>query len=200
MVDWKTALLITLFMTPAEAAGVDKDTIQMVEAFLKKPTAELPPQHVGRFLEIDAKSLPEKLRRPFEAKKLELYTLRSIAGQKKRGFVRMPEEDCGVPNETDTQDAGMLVLAGYTEITQDELLHVIEKTKCTERDLMCEFSLRIAAARDPKTKKAALRYFFHANDPLMALVGVYRSGGKGGRNTPFFGGSTFVCTPHTKKN
>lgn len=157
----------------------------MVKAFVKMPTDSLPPGSIDRFMAVEAQALPKDLRRPFEAKKLELQSLRDIALAKKRGFVRMPEKDCAIPKERENREIDLLLLAGFLPIDEDEESFLMDKTKCTEHDLMCEFSLLIALEK--KGKKTYRRYFLHSKDPLMAYVGEYRASGKVGGSTNFFG-------------
>ena len=179
----------------AAATALDPDTLAMVKAFLKLPTDQIPAAHIPRFLAVDPAALPAKLRQSFLAKRIELYTLKQLADGKKRGSVRMPEADCSIPK--DTQGSAMvLLMAGYEEINSNEEDYVMEQTKCTERDLMCEFTLQIVLP--PKTKKGRQerRLFLHVNDPLFAIVGLYR--GHGRASTHFFGLGGVSCAPRLK--
>ena len=155
----------------------------MVKAFIKAPTSSLPPDSIERFISVDGAVLPKKLRRPYEAKKLELQTLRNISRSRKRGMMRTPEADCSAPPESRGRTAGLLKLAGFEEISEEEEAFLMKETKCTEEELMCEFSL--TAAVEKKGKRKILRYFLHENDVLFALVGKFRAGPRG--DTNFFG-------------
>jgi len=169
----------------------------MVKAFLKMPTEKLPAEHIPRFLAVDPAALPEKLRRPYQAKSIELYTLKQIAEGKKRGSVRMPEENCAIPQESRAKSVNILRMAGYEEISESEEEFVMGKTNCTERDLMCEFSLQIAVERTGKKGAARRRLFLHLRDPIFALVGQYRQQGRI-RQTNFFGIGFPTCAPRRK--
>jgi hypothetical protein len=81
----------------ASASSLDTDTLAMVKAFLKLPTAQLPPEHIPKFLAVDPAALPKELRQNFLAKRIELFTLKKITDDKKKGGVRMPEADCSIP-------------------------------------------------------------------------------------------------------
>ncbi|MBI5241330.1 MAG: hypothetical protein HY926_12730 [Elusimicrobia bacterium] len=180
----------------AEAPAAD-DKVKLVQAFLDMPTAELPADLVPEFLAVDPATLPEKLREPFAAKRLELYALKQIVGGKKRGAVRMPEENCAIEKEAKADSARILMMAGFGPITEDEERFVMDKTNCTERDLMCEFSLQIVGVKAAKKKPAHRLLFLHLRDPLMALVGQYREMGRV-KQTNFFGIGGPVCAPRLK--
>jgi hypothetical protein len=182
---------------PAAAApALDEDTLAMVKAFLKLPTSEIPAEHIPRFLAVDPDSLPAKLQSAFLAKRIELYTLKQLAEGKKRGGVRMPEADCSIPKDLQGPSAGILMMAGYQEINDLEEDFVMEQTKCTERDLMCEFTLQILAPRKGAKGKPTRRLFLHVNDPVFALVGMFRSNGH--VSTHFFGLGGVNCAPRLK--
>ena len=144
---------------------------------------------------VDIQTLPAPLRPRYKARRLELHTLKHIAEGKKKGTVRIPEADCDIPDEAKDDDPGTLVMAGFVEIAEDEKEYIEEKTKCTERDLMCEFSMQIVVERHKKTNKVKRRRFFlHSNDPLFSLIGAYRSNKRIGGNTPFFGQAWGLCS------
>jgi hypothetical protein len=192
-------LLLLLFlssaMSPALSAAAgkaDAETVKKVESFLKRPTAELPPDRIDEFVAIDPESLPKKLQVPFKAKRLELFTLKQMAEGKKKGLIRTPDEHCEVPREAKSGDARVLLMAGYEEITGEEVGCITERTKCTEMDMLCEFSLQILVERVGKKKERSSRFFLHEKDPLMAVVAGCRSASGG--NTHFFGRGGPVCS------
>jgi hypothetical protein len=86
-------------------------------------------------------------------------------------------------------------MAGYETITDEEERWVMDKTKCTERDLMCEFSLQVVnvKAKKPGSEKRLL--FLSPRDPIFALIGQYRAVGRV-KQTNFFGLGTPTCAPH----
>lgn len=174
-------------MAPAAPASLDADTLAMVQKFVKTPTEALPPSAIDRFLAVDAASLPKDLRRPFAAKRIALYTLRQLLHNQKRGTVRMrmPGAECEMPEATVGQTPEILRSAGFSEIFEEEELFLMDKTKCTEDDLMCEFTLRITVELNKKKQKVR-RLFMHEKDPLQAFLGEYRVKGKAGGNTNFF--------------
>ncbi len=179
-------------------AVVDKDTLAMVQAFLKVPTQNLPAEHVEQFLAVDPDSLPKKLRTPFRAKRLELYTFKQMADGKRKGDVRMPEKECGIPADAKSNSAKILMLAGYAEISEAEEKFVTDETHCSERALMCEFSLQIVVEKVGRKGAAYRRLFLHTKDPLFGLVGQYRDVGRV-RQTHFFGEGHAVCTPTSSR-
>lgn len=182
--------IFLVLMPWTHAARLDAETLAMVEAFLKIPTAALPPDSIERFINIESADLPKKLRQPYEAKKLELLTLRNIARSKKKGLLRTPETNCSAPPESQGRQAGILKMAGFEEISKDEKLFLMKETSCTEQELMCEFSMTVVVEKKGKQKR--WRYFLHGNDPLFALVAQARAGPrKGGTN--FFGLSRPSC-------
>ncbi|MCX5797253.1 MAG: hypothetical protein NTY77_17315 [Elusimicrobia bacterium] len=193
------AVLVLPWAAPARAADADTDTVEMVEAFLKMPTAELPPEHIPRFLAVDPAALPKKLRRPYEARRLELYTLKQLGQTRKKGNIITPEDHCEAPKDAKSQDISLLMKVGYVEITEEEKDWLTHRTHCTEQDMLCEFTLQILDEKvgsGPKARKRR-RYFLFCGagcDPLMVLVGVYRARVKD-PNTNFFGtGAGPVCS------
>jgi hypothetical protein len=205
-----TALLWISLQAPARAAQKEpapspasspagaptaQDKEKLVRAFLDTPTAELQPDLIPEFLAIDPGELPKKLRQPYEAKRLELYTLKQIIEGKKKGNVRMPEADCAIDKEAKGDSVGVMKMAGYEEISEDEERWVMDKTKCTERDLQCEFTLQVLAAKAKKTGHARRFLFLHPKDPIFALVSQYREQGRA-KQTNFFGIGAPACTPH----
>lgn len=188
------AFLLGCLAGGARAAEVsaDAETVKLVRFFIKTPTAELPPELVEAFLAVKSETLPKKLRRPYEAKKLELYTLKQLAVGKNKGDYRITAEDCSAPKEGRSQDAALLKQSGYVEIEEDEEQYLIDKTHCSQQKQMCEFTLQIIVETAGR-RIVRRRYFLHGKDPLMALVSEYRAS-KGHRNTNFFGlGSYPTC-------
>ena len=192
------ALIASIILAVSAAAAepkpekLDPDTLAMVEAFLKRPLSELPAQHIDRFVAVDPLSLPLRLRAKYEARRLELFTLKSLAAGKKKGTVRMPEKDCAIPDDTRARGgAAIYKMAGYMELFEDEVEHLKGRTKCTEPELMCEFSLRIVV--ETRNKRKDIKYFLHVKDPLSALVAEYRSQRRS-RQTNFFGTMAPTCT------
>lgn len=191
-------LALWLGLAPAHAAEpVDADTLALVKTFIKTPTDQLPVEHIGRFLAVDPHALPAKLQRPFVAKRVELYTLKQLADGKKRGNIRMPEEHCSIPKDSQTTSIGILQLAGYAEIFDDEEQFVMEKTQCTEHDLMCEFTLQVILVAGKKKTETQRRLFMHGKDPMMALISQYREMGRV-KQTNFFGIGFPTCAPRLK--
>jgi len=168
------ALAVLLLGAPARA---DDDDPQFVEAFLKVEISRLPPEQIDRFVALDPAALPAKLREPFKARRLELRSLRDVAAGKKKGMWRMPDAKCEVPHDSDAGELTVVQRAGYVEITEEEKEWVSEKTKCTERDMLCEFTLKELdfKTKDKKTKRRYFLYCRASCDPLMVLIGNYRS-------------------------
>jgi hypothetical protein len=189
-----TALLLLLLAASPVRAGdkASPETVREVEAFLKVPTSDLPPGRIDAFLAIDLDSLPAKLQVPFKAKRVELYTLKQLAEGKKKGTIRTPDANCDVPKDAKSGQAKVLLMAGYEEITDDELSCVMSRTKCSERELMCEFSLQEVIELVGKKKEKRYRFFFHTRDPIMAVVGGCRGGN--GQQTNFFGRGAPICS------
>ena len=184
---------------PAAAGVLDADTLEMVEAFLKLPAEQLPAAYIPRFLAVDPAALPKKLRRPYEARRLELYSLKQLGQTRKKGNILLPDDHCEAPKEAKSQDIAVLKMAGYVEITEDEEIWLTQRTRCTEQDMLCEFTLQILDEKVGSGKKARprRRYFLFCHvgcDPLMVLVGVHREH-INDPNTNFFGtGAGPVCS------
>ncbi|MBI5244553.1 MAG: hypothetical protein HY922_12875 [Elusimicrobia bacterium] len=172
----------------------DTETLKLVELFVNAPTSELPPEKVPDFLAVDPKTLPAKLRMSWMQKRQELLALKKIAdGQKKPPIRRIDvpppsERDC-LPLEGEMADA-ILRSAGFNDVEEHEVMFLMEQTKCTECELMVEFTLE-KALKHVKGKKGQVTtrtyYFLHPKDPLWTLVGAYRAGNKNPFGTPFFG-------------
>jgi hypothetical protein len=170
------ALALAVLLLGAPARGAPDDA-QFVEAFLKIEIARLPPEQIDRFVALDPAALPEKLRERFKARRLELRALKDVAAGKKKGNWRMPDAKCEIPHDSDAAELKVLGRAGYVEVEEEEVRWVSEKTKCSERDMLCEFTLK---ELDFKTKdgKSKRRYFLYCRascDPLMVLIGNYRA-------------------------
>ncbi len=182
----------TLFAGTAPAA---KDTVDMVEAFVKLPIDQMPADHIDEFVAVDPESLPKKLQKGFKARRLELYTLKQLFKRKKEGTIISSDDSCAVPHEAKSGEIGLLTMVGYVEIFEDEKRWLEDKTKCTERDMMCNFTLQIVD--DVVKKKKVRKYFLYckgaACDALMVLVGAHRSQ-VAGKQTNFFGSGAPVCT------
>lgn len=184
------APLLLLSLWAAAAAPDAKE----IKAFVETPISELNSRWIERMMAVDENEVPEKLRFKLRARKLELRALKDIRAGEKKGFVRMPEKECDIPTDSKSDDEKALKAAGFEflEDHEEELLE--QKTHCTERQLMCEFSLQIVVARDPKTKKVRTRhYYIHERDPLFVIVAAARKGNNIGGNTDFFGKVPPAC-------
>ncbi|MBI4376616.1 MAG: hypothetical protein HY549_09230 [Elusimicrobia bacterium] len=101
---------------------------------------------------------------------------------------RYVSEDCEIPREASEADIAVLLTAGYMEITEEEKERVERKICCTERQMLCEFTLQIRDVKDKKGRPLR-RYFLFCKgscDPLMVIVGAYRKRIKD-ESTAFFG-------------
>lgn len=190
-----TALILAAFVAaavPAVAAAPDEATAQqIVDYALRTPTSDMDPKLANAFLDIDVARLPKKKQEKARAKQLELQILLKISKDKKKGGIRWPAPEGCESKVYGPGDVGALQMAGFAEILDDEESFLEEKTKCTEKDLRCEFSLTIVLIphkKGPATK----RFFLHGNDPINALLGEYRNKNVGGQ-TKFFGGGVFTC-------
>ena len=179
----------------AEPVPADAETVKFVQYFVKTPVQELQADWIDNFLAIDPGTLPKKLRRSYEARKLELYTLKQVSDSKKKGLLVKTGDDCSIPKDAKSADVALLRMAGYQEIFEDEEKFVIEKTQCSQKQQMCEFTLQVVLEKQPGTKLVRKRYFLHGRDPLMALVAEHRASGEH-RNTNFFGLGAFPSCTH----
>ena len=167
----------------AKSVEADKNTIDLVNYFLKVDLAEASPKLVDPFLAVQIETLPKKMQRKAEARQIEVAALVRLHDTKKKGSLIQPAQDC---NEKDFVKP--LSLAGafsaYEEVTEDELRYVQDKTKCTEIDLGCRFSMLIFFE---KKKDRIVK--FNAMDPIMAKVAEFR--GHGGTSHLF--GMGYSC-------
>jgi len=172
---------------PTRAAD-DAATVQLVDYFLKTPTAEVNPKLVDPFLAVDPDALPRRRRDKARAKQLEIRTLLKLHDTKKKGSWLGPVEGCTLSSIVHPlMEMGAYRIAGFSEITEDELDYVMEKTKCKEIDLGCQFSLIIFF-----DKGKPRHLMLSANDPLNATIAEFHAGHVGGQ-TNFFGKGTFTC-------
>ncbi|MBI3297596.1 MAG: hypothetical protein HYZ75_05500 [Elusimicrobia bacterium] len=188
-------LLVCLLAAPAAAAPASVDEEQkLVDYFLKTPTSDLNPQLINRFMALDMERVPEAKRPGVSAKRLELNALRKSMESKTKPPIRRaglePPKSCDA-EEGDEKLPQTMKSVGFEPITEDESHMLQGKTKCSECELVLEFTMtRVIVKADPKKKKPAMKHLFlHGKDPLMALVSQYRQGSKGGTN--FFGAGFF---------
>jgi hypothetical protein len=183
-------LLLLMLLAPLSAAPkADAETIKTVELFLKTPTESLPPESIEGFMAVDVETLPKALREKTQAKKLELHVLRHIADGKKKGFFRTPGPECARPKEAGSLIVKILRMAGFSEITKREKEYLEQRTTCTERELMCEFTLQVVENKRPGRDPI---YLLHEKDQLMAYLAEFRQGRKS-TDTNFFGSLKPTC-------
>ncbi len=172
-------------------ATADKDTIELVDSFLKADTNRLPAGAIPVFMKIDHETLPVRQRIPFRAKKAELQALRMKIDSKRKPPIRRagqePLKDCR-PEKGSKQLVDSLIGMGFEQLEPDEVRYLEGKTRCSECELVEEFGLKVMIVPPNKKKKQKhprRYYLMHASSPAMALLAAYRGGSKGGTN--FFG-------------
>jgi hypothetical protein len=168
----------------AEPAPADKDTIDLVNYFLKVELADANPKLIDPFLAVKIETLPKKLRNKAAAKQVEVNALLRLHNVKKKGiFVQQPTEECSEKDFVKPLSmAGFF--NGYEEVSDDDLKCVMDQTKCTEIDLGCRFSMLIFFE---KKKDRIVK--FNAADPIMAIV----AGCRGKAGTTHFFGMSYTC-------
>lgn len=162
---------------------------------MKAPVEKLPPDSIPEFMAIAPADYPKKLKEKALNRRHELEAMQRVGQRKKAGMIIDSVSNCEVPREGSELDIRTLAMAGYVEISENEKEYVQQRTKCTERDLLCRFTLQI---RDKKLKKGEVlrRYFLYCRascDPLMVMIAAYREHIRD-KNTPFFGAAGPVCT------
>jgi len=176
-------LLLTAPAARAEkkdaSPSADKTTVELVQYFLKVPTAEANPKLIDPFLAVKTETLPKKLRGRAAAKQAEIGALLRLHDTKKGGSLVQPLEGCSEKDFVKPLSMAGFFSEGYETVTEDELKYVMDKTKCSEIDLGCRFSMLIFYE---KKKDRILK--FTAADPIMAIVAESRGKGSG---TRFFG-------------
>ena len=202
---------------PAFAAGnagtADKDTVKLVELFAKTPTADLPPEAIPAYMEIDADTLPDKtisyidfngktvkakMKVAYGAKKEELLALRRLAEGKRKPPIRrlgLDDPKCGEPPQGTEQMVGMWHFAGFSEADEQDVDWVSAETHCSTCELETEFTLkRMAWTNPPKADKRypPIRFFFHEKDPIWVLIVAHHTG-KNPFGTAFFGVGKPTC-------
>jgi hypothetical protein len=184
--------LICLAATLAAAQAPDKQMVRAVERFVKTDVSDMTPAYIERMMAVDPQAVPPKLRRRLEAKRLELETYKQLGEGKRRGTVRTPEKDCALPKDADNREASVLLLAGFVEIFDPDVAYLQETTHCSQRKMMCEFSLHVVL-KTQKKGPPLRRWFLHSKDPLMALVGEFQTKGANS-DTKFFGLPKPICS------
>jgi len=176
-------------------ATADKDTIDLVDSFLKADTNKLPAGAIPVFMKIDRTTLPVRQRIPYRAKKVELQALRMKIDAKKKPPIRRAGQDPKVgcrPEKGTKQLVDSLLKMNFEQLEPDEVKYLEKKTRCSECELTEEFGLKIYIVPPNKKKKQKYprRYFLmHGSSPAMALLAAYRGGSNGGTN--FFSGGFF---------
>lgn len=183
----KALFLVALLALPAFAG---KDDVEITKAVLARDTKDLPNPLINAFMGVDLDALPAKYQKKARAKRVELETLRMLADGKKRGSLRWPPPDCSIPKEGKSNEAQVLLMAGYLEYERDEVECVSKRTGCSEQQLMCEFSLNIVVEKKP-VKRA--RFFIYQTDPLSAIAASCKKG-TGGQNNFFMSAAPPTCT------
>ena len=160
---------------PVEA---DKDTIELVRYFLGVDLPDANPKLINPFLAVNTETLPKKLRGPAAAKQVEITGLLRLHDVKKKGIFVQPTDNCSEKNFVKPMTMSSFFSQGYEVVNEDELKYVMDKTKCTEIDLGCRFSMLIFFE---KKKDRVIKFI--AADPIMAIVAESHRGG----TTKFFG-------------
>lgn len=196
-----------------KAGTADKDTVHLVEMFIKTDTADLPPEAIPAYMEVDPDTLPDKMvqytdfngkmvktkmKVAYGAKKEELLALKRLAeGKRKPPIRRLGLEDpkCGEPPQGTDQMVGMWKFAGFDEADEQDVDWVSEETHCSQCELETEFTLRkMAWTNPPKAPKKypPVRFFFHEKDPIWVLIVAHHTG-KNPFGTAFFGVGKPAC-------
>jgi hypothetical protein len=180
--------------TQKDKGTASKDTIKLVEHVTLSDTGALNPELIPAFMEVDRTTLPGRLRAAYDAKVAELESLRKISEGKGKAPIRRAGKEeiteCD-PEHNSLQYVQMLPKNGFDEISQDEENFLLKRTKCTQCELMLEFSLKIVIVPPQGKQKHHTSYrFLSQSDPLMALVAQYRSKHVG---TNFFGAFAGAC-------
>lgn len=189
-------LSLALPLAVFAADKADKETVELVELFLKADTGDLPPDHIPRFLAVEPASLPPKLRERAQAKQSELRALMRVSKSKKKGYLkRLGVEEpaqCRIEQGSPTYVQALLAF-GFDEIYEDEEKFLMERTRCEECELQEESSLTfVLIPAKKKGERPTKRMFMSMNDPFHILIATYRK--KTGGQTDFFGvGSQGAC-------
>lgn len=168
---------------PDDAGTADATTVQLAEYFLKTDLGAADPKLVSPFLAVNSATLPKRLRRKTAAKQIEVQSLLKLHDTKKKGNWLQPADGaCKLADIVKSlKEIPAYQEAGYVDLTEDEEKFVMQRTKCTELDLGCEFTLQIFF---DKGQPRRLLLFF--KDPLFGIVAQMHS--KTGGQTSFFGG------------
>jgi hypothetical protein len=158
-----------------EPAPADKQTVELVQYFLKVPTEDASPKLIDPFLAVKSETLPKKLRNKTVAKQAEIGALLRLHDTKKGGTYIHHAEGCSEKDFVKPLTlSGFFGPPAYAEVTEDEIQYVQTNTHCTELDLGCRFSLLIFFEKKrPRVIK------FLAADPIMAIVAQSHGGGTG---------------------
>ncbi len=212
----KIILTTVLFLFPLLAqAAASKDQIKLVEYFLKTPTKNLNPDMVPDFLSVGEKNLPQRLRRGYVSKVMELYGLRKTAEGEKQGFVRTPDNSSSscrefhvkkglrmyssvfskdlVKGKSISEIVRMLRLGHFSRLSSQYLPCLQKRTQCTEQDMVCAFTLSVLSVKKGKGRRNY--YFIYDKDPLGVIYSLCERPNVGG-NTNFFGERPGVLCSH----
>jgi hypothetical protein len=157
----------------ADDGTADKATVDLVKYFLKVPISDASTKLIDPFLAIKTDTLPAKLRGKAAAKQTEIAALLRIHERKKVGSLVYPLDGCSEKDFVKPlKEAPFFPAPGYEKVNEEELKYVMDKTKCTEIDLGCRFSMLIFFEK----KKDRIVKFLAA-DPIMAIVAESHGGG-----------------------
>jgi hypothetical protein len=187
----KRAILLSLLLAAVPAFAADKKvddagtadatTVRLAEYFLKTDLGAADPKLVSPFLAVDPATLPKRLRVKTAAKQIEIHSLLKLHDTKKKGnWLQEADKGCQLTDIVKPlKDIPIFQLAEFVDITEEEEQFTMQRTKCTELDLGCQFTLIIFF-----DKGKPRRLMLQKKDPLFAIIA--QSHGKGGQ-TNFFG-------------
>ena len=190
-----TLLALALAVRSAEPAKQPKasaEEIKLVELILKTPTDRLVPEAIPAFMTVDPLGLPEKLREPYRAKRMELLALKKVSDAKRKPPIRrlgLQSPKCEEPIEGTPRFLQALGFAGFVRVKKADVEAAEEETNCSECELETEFTLLRVNVEETegKTKTKKLRYYFYGGDPIFVFIHAHQSGQPITTGTAFFG-------------
>lgn len=182
------ALCLALPASAADAPAVSTTTLALVDYALRTPLPDMDPKLASYFLDVDPQSLPAKKRDRAFARQLEIrQALKAEQGRKKGNLRFVGVAAC----EPKPYPLRVILMVGHmVEVPEDDIEFAEARTKCTEDDLQCEFSLMINKTERPG-KPPKKRYFLKDIDPINGIIAEHH--GKAGGGSNFFGAIPPTC-------
>lgn len=172
----------------SSAKAADEGSVKLAKRVVAADIDKIDPKDVDQFLALKPETLPADLRDKVVGRQVEINALIRLHGEKKRGAFVTPEA-CDLGQHIHPfKDLWIYIMMHYEQVTEEELKLLENRTRCTQDDFICRFTLEIFYEKNSKKPR---ELYFNENDIMMAFVAAIR--GKNGTGTNFFGMGAVTC-------